>query len=125
MLERNIKKFKNQLLKNRERILLQLDFDRQQIQDFYKKDIGDMVDHAFTEYEKARTLQMAEQGKISLVAIDEALVRFEKGAYGQCQVCGEPLRLKRLHALPWANTCVNPSLCKNKRKQKTKTKTLR
>lgn len=39
-------------------------------------------------------------------AIHAALERIENGEYGLCECCGEPIRLNRLKALPWAAQCV-------------------
>jgi DnaK suppressor protein len=39
--------------------------------------------------------------------IDEALRRLEKGDFGLCQLCGQPISRKRLDALPWTPYCIN------------------
>jgi DnaK suppressor protein len=46
-----------------------------------------------------------------LQAIEEALGRIEKGAYGICRDCGEPIPPARLNAIPWTRVCV---ACKEK-----------
>jgi DnaK suppressor protein len=38
--------------------------------------------------------------------VQNALERIEKGTYGKCIVCGQPIPEKRLEALPWAARCV-------------------
>jgi len=43
--------------------------------------------------------------------IDNALERIEKGTYGICKYCGEPINEKRLLARPVASACVE---CKTK-----------
>ena len=48
-------------------------------------------------------LTAAEQ---ELRQIDAALQRFDRGTYGLCKVCGEPIVEKRLDALPFATRCI-------------------
>ena len=38
--------------------------------------------------------------------VDAALSRIDRGAYGQCEDCGEPIPSARLVALPQARLCV-------------------
>ena len=46
-----------------------------------------------------------------LQAIEEALVRIDKGTYGVCRDCGEPIAQARLEAIPWTRVC---KTCKEK-----------
>jgi DnaK suppressor protein len=41
-----------------------------------------------------------------LALIDGALDRLARGEYGLCDECGEPIPLKRLQAVPWAEYCI-------------------
>ncbi len=38
--------------------------------------------------------------------VQDALRLFERGTYGVCRQCGEPISVKRLDAVPWARYCV-------------------
>ena len=38
--------------------------------------------------------------------LNEALERLERGEYGVCNMCGEPIPKKRLEAVPHASMCV-------------------
>jgi DnaK suppressor protein len=38
--------------------------------------------------------------------VEDALRRVEKGTYGICHECEEPISAKRLDAVPWAKYCV-------------------
>ncbi len=38
-------------------------------------------------------------------AIDHALSKMETGRYGFCEVCGKPITIKRLEAIPWTVFC--------------------
>ena len=50
---------------------------------------------------------------VVLQAIDEALMRIEKGSFGICKDCGEPIAEARLNAIPWTRVCIT---CKEKQK---------
>ncbi len=39
--------------------------------------------------------------------INVALARYERGEFGICEECDEPIPLKRLHAIPWAACCIS------------------
>jgi RNA polymerase-binding transcription factor DksA len=40
-----------------------------------------------------------------IAAIDHALSIMETGQYGSCEVCGKPIAIERLDALPWTVFC--------------------
>ena len=41
-----------------------------------------------------------------MAQIEKALARLNKGEYGVCEVCGNPITPKRLEAAPYAARCV-------------------
>lgn len=47
-----------------------------------------------------------EQEQQTLKEIEAALNRMDRGSYGVCENCGEPIPEARLRALPWARYCV-------------------
>ncbi len=122
MTKKNYKKYAAMLNEQRARILEQLNFDKDQIKDLEKKDIGDIVDRAFNMYEKGRAIEMSEKEKRELAAIDEALLRIEKKTYGICVLCGQDIDLQRLDAIPWAAACVNRAVCRKHHKTKSPVK---
>ena len=44
-----------------------------------------------------------------LKMVEHALSKLEAGNYGLCDICGKPISLERLEALPYANLCI---ICK-------------
>lgn len=57
------------------------------------------------EYEKELSMQ---QNAVDLLhKVERALVRIDKGEYGQCESCGADIPTARLDALPYANLCVD------------------
>ena len=72
---------------------------------------GDMADQASGNNEVHIQLKLKQTDAKILQAIDEALVRIEKGTYGICRDCGEPIAEARLNAIPWSRLCIT---CKEK-----------
>jgi len=46
-----------------------------------------------------------DQEREEIEAIDHALSMMETGRYGFCEVCGKPITIKRLEAIPWTVFC--------------------
>ena len=57
-------------------------------------------------YERAQVSALLRQARDDLVALDDALGRVENGTIETCAVCGNPIALARLLALPSARTCI-------------------
>ena len=53
-------------------------------------------------YEQEFTLGLLESERSLLLEIEEALERIDKGIFGICLGTGQPIRLARLRARPWA-----------------------
>ena len=72
---------------------------------------GDMADQASGTNEVHIQLKLKQTDAKILQAIEEALWRIEKGTYGVCRDCGEPIAPARLNAIPWTRVCIK---CKEK-----------
>ncbi len=72
---------------------------------------GDMADQADGNNEVHIQLKLKQTDAKILQAIEEALARLEKGTYGTCRDCGEPISQARLSAIPWTRVCIT---CKEK-----------
>ena len=72
---------------------------------------GDMADQASGNNEVHIALKLKQTDAKILQAIEEALVRMDKGTYGICRDCGEPVAAARLEAIPWTRVCIT---CKQK-----------
>jgi len=72
---------------------------------------GDMADQASGNNEVHIQLKLKQTDAKILQAIEEALVRLDKGTYGVCRDCGEPIAAARLNAIPWTRVCIT---CKEK-----------
>jgi RNA polymerase-binding transcription factor len=74
---------------------------------------GDMADQATGNNEVHIALKLRQTDAKILQAIEEALLRIERGTYGICRDCGEPIAEARLKAIPWTRVCIS---CKEKQK---------
>ena len=72
---------------------------------------GDMADQASGNNEVHIQLKLKQVDAKILTAIEEALSRIDKGTYGVCRDCGEPISNARLNAIPWTRVCIT---CKEK-----------
>jgi DnaK suppressor protein len=72
---------------------------------------GDMADQASGNNEVHIQLKLKQTDAKILQAIEEALARLDKGSYGICRDCGEPIAEARLKAIPWTRVCIS---CKEK-----------
>jgi RNA polymerase-binding protein DksA len=67
---------------------------------------ADSVDAATDIYEREKTLAFIRTLEQKLSAIERALQATKKGVYGICEVCGQPIGLGRLEAMPHTRTCI-------------------
>ena len=72
---------------------------------------GDLADQASGNNEVHIQLKLKQTDAKILQAIEEALFRMEKGSYGICRDCGDPIAPARLEAIPWTRVCIT---CKQK-----------
>jgi len=87
-----------------------------EVKEQLKSSIGDgyqeMLATARDEEDQATVSLMAETSltllgpkRQELEAIEEALQRLENGAYGLCEVCGQPIEPRRLEIMPETPLC--------------------
>ncbi len=74
---------------------------------------GDMADQASGNNEVHIAVKLRQTDAKILQAIEDALQRVEKGTYGICRDCGNPIADARLRAIPWTRVCID---CKEKQK---------
>ncbi len=65
------------------------------------------ADHATEAFEQAKGLAIRQNTESTLRQVEAALARFEKGTYGLCVQCGNPIDPARLEAIPYAQLCMN------------------
>lgn len=67
----------------------------------------DSVDQASAETDKSLSVHMKNRDRNVLWQIDEALRRLERGAYGDCERCDEPISEGRIEAFPFTTLCID------------------
>tara|TARA_Y100000310_G_scaffold320156_1_gene376267 strand:- start:9 stop:383 length:375 start_codon:yes stop_codon:yes gene_type:complete len=67
---------------------------------------GKREEEATESFELEKRLALENQVSANLAKVKLALLKFEKGTYGLCDICGQPITPERLEALPQANLCM-------------------
>ena len=91
---------------------------RQEIVDLYEHDLAvgqassderseDIVDRANDAYNREFMFSLSTTERELLQQIDQALMRIDKGEFGECQNCSDPISEERLRAVPWARYCID------------------
>jgi len=80
---------------------------------------GKREEEATESFELEKRLALEKQTRDQMAAVEHALSKFEKGTYGLCDLCGQPIDPARLEALPQATLCLS---CKAKQTKNAKGK---
>ncbi|HEX5501765.1 MAG TPA: TraR/DksA C4-type zinc finger protein [Thermomicrobiales bacterium] len=64
------------------------------------------ADDATDIVEQEKDLALIEGLRGRLYDIERAIERMDRGAYGRCERCGQPIAPERLEALPSARLCI-------------------
>ena len=67
----------------------------------------DPTDRASAEAELNFDLRVRDRERKLRSKVEEALERIEDGTFGICEVCGEPIEMKRLEARPVTTLCID------------------
>jgi len=73
---------------------------------------GDLVDWARADTEADLQIQRRQSDAHLMRAIEDALTRINRGSFGVCEVCKQPISKARLEAVPWTRVCRD---CKEER----------
>jgi DnaK suppressor protein len=68
-------------------------------------------DRSHSTEERSRLISVVKALRSTLQDGERALAKIDSGTYGICELCGKPIDLERLEALPWALVCIG---CKQK-----------
>jgi DnaK suppressor protein len=67
--------------------------------------LADFIDQSVHSVEESLRVRLRQTDSKLLKAIDAALDRIERGTFGVCEVCVQPIPEPRLKAVPWARLC--------------------
>src|SRR5512145_2075749 len=71
--------------------------------------VGDSADQAIQKQNDETLQALGDAAAAEIAAIDDALARLDRGLYGVCRKCGEPIEPGRLRAIPYAVMCAGCS----------------
>ncbi len=80
---------------------------------------GKKEEGAAEAFELEKRLALERRLMESRDEIEHALSKFEKGTYGLCDTCGQPINIERLEVFPQASLCLN---CKARQSKNAKVK---
>lgn len=118
MNKKELKKFKELLVKRREEILKTAEATKEQGIGFSTDDLPDEVDLASSESDQSMSLRLRDRERVLLKKIEKVLRKIEEGSYGICERCGEEIGLKRLEARPVTDLCIR---CKEEQEKMERT----
>jgi len=106
MREQEVSEIKKRLYTRREELLMDFRKQNAEAAELLDKGVPDVGDLSMTESLRDLLHLLSESDREEILRIDEALDRIENGTYGRCQLCDEPIALKRLEVIPHAQYCV-------------------
>ncbi|MBN2070898.1 MAG: TraR/DksA C4-type zinc finger protein [Candidatus Krumholzibacteriota bacterium] len=116
--KKEIEVYREKVLAERERIIMELGRIEETIndatsgQDGSKRSYSNHLADLGTDFmEKEKNFYYASQEGHYLRSLDDALKRMERGIYGKCEECEDLISFKRLDAVPGARLCIK---CKSK-----------
>jgi DnaK suppressor protein len=95
------------LIKRRDALRKALAGDLSLLKELREQSSGDVIDAALDSAQDEINSQLAEVESRELANIELALEQMRQGNYGVCQICETKIPLARLHALPYATTCID------------------
>jgi DnaK suppressor protein len=89
----------------------------QRLQTFLVVELDEADDEADPDVgEREKTLALIQTLERKVESIDHAIQNAQKGKYGICEVCGEPIDPERLALLPSTTMCVKCKQAREKRR---------
>lgn len=106
---KQLDRFKDILLKERRAIIEKAARTLAEDATFDTNELPDEIDQASAEYDHSFLFRIRDREQFYLRKINNTLAKIEKGGFGICEECGEPISLKRLEARPVTSLCI---ICK-------------
>jgi len=67
---------------------------------------SNFADSSQVTAERGEAERLAQELREALDEVDAAIQRLADGTYGNCEVCGKPIGVPRLEAMPAARLCI-------------------
>ena len=104
--KKDLKRFEKILIEKKEEILRNARKTLEHDMSLDANDLPDEMDLASSEYIQSFTFRLRGRERTFLDKIDKALEKIEEGTFGICEVCEEPINVKRLEARPETTLCI-------------------
>ena len=104
--KKDLKRFRDILLAKKKEILRNAQRTLNEDMTLDADDLPDEMDLASSEYLHSFTFRLRGREKVFLQKIDHALEKIKEGTFGVCELCGEPISLKRLVARLETTLCI-------------------
>ena len=98
--------FKSGLLEQQRELARAIDSAQKEIRAVADSGPGDVVDDSCGNASKEAVFAGYSQNRTQLRKVELALERISTGEFGICAACDGAIGLKRLHAIPWVNNCI-------------------
>lgn len=109
-----VKKFKTQLLSERQRLEEVIAEHERELEDARMTETSaerspdpGSAEAGSMNFEYEKELSLGQNTVDLLRKVERALARIEEGTYGLCESCGQPIPLARLEVLPYSTECVS------------------
>jgi len=113
-----IEAIKQRLLKERERLLREMNQTLSGLHEYQgQEEMADFTDLSSMESDRNFHLRMKERDRNMLLKIERTLEKIEEGTFGICEECGREIGDKRLEARPVAPLCID---CKTEQEEREK-----
>lgn len=103
----NHQQMKEELLRRRKEIVERLGRVENHLRHTDKPLEADFAEQAIERANDEVLEVLDENMRNEVMQIDHAIELMEKGLYGICQSCQNPIAQKRLEALPYTSICIN------------------
>jgi len=101
-----LEQFEAKLRIKKEKILRNLEETQRDINDVRDSELNDEADYAAASVETAVDSAILEQQTRELREIELSLGKIKQGTYGVCEMCEEPIGIKRLEVKNFARFCI-------------------
>lgn len=102
----SLQSLRTTLVRRRDALRKALAGDLSLLSELHQQKTGDALDAAADTVQDELNSQLVEVESQELVAIEEAIAKFHRGTYGDCEDCDKPIPLNRLRAIPYASDCI-------------------
>ena len=106
----DLKKIRARLESERARLVLELEDLKAKVEPAEVRregsPFGKREEEATESFELEKRLALEKRVREDLAEVEHALDKMDKGTYGLCDICGQPIAPERLEALPQATLCL-------------------